>query len=100
MKSQSNVEWKLTRARTQLVLNQPFFGALCLRLKLMAGAVPTMSTDGKRILYNPAFVEELKPAELEGVLAHEVSHCALGHFCRRGSRDAKLWNTATDYAIN
>jgi predicted metal-dependent peptidase len=100
MKSQSNIEWKLTRARTQLVLNQPFFGALCLRLKLVAGPVPTMSTDGRRILYNPAFVEELTPAELEGVLAHEVSHCALGHPCRRGKRDAKLWNVAADYAIN
>jgi predicted metal-dependent peptidase len=100
MKGQSGVSGKLTRARTRLVLNQPFFGALCLRLKLVASAVPTMSTDGKLILYNPAFVEELKPAELEGVLAHEVSHCALGHHCRRGSRDPKLWNIAADYAIN
>jgi predicted metal-dependent peptidase len=102
MKAQSDIEWKLTRARTQLVLNQPFFGALCLRLKLVAGPVPTMSTDGKRILYNPAFIEELKPAELEGVLAHEVSHCALGHHSRRGNRDPKLWmwNVAADYAIN
>src|SRR5262249_43058959 len=100
MKKQNETGWKLTRARTQLVLNQPFFGTLCLRLKLVPGSVPTMSTDGARILYNPSFVDELKPAELEGVLAHEVSHCALGHHCRRGSRDLKLWNIAADYAIN
>ena len=74
MKIESGVERKLTRARTQLLLNQPFFGTLCLRLKLIAGAVPTMATDGTRIVYDRAFVESLKPAELEAVLAHEVLH--------------------------
>jgi hypothetical protein len=63
---------KLTRARVQLLLLQPFFGTLCLRLKLIRGDLPTMATDGSKIVYNPAFVDQLKPAELEGTLAHEV----------------------------
>jgi predicted metal-dependent peptidase len=100
MKVQSAIERKLTRARTQLLLNQPFFGTLCLRLKLAAGEVPTMATDGRRIVYDPAFVAELTAAELEAVLAHEVLHCALGHHCRRGVRDPRLWNEAADLAIN
>ena len=91
---------KLTRARVQLLLKQPFFGTLSLRLKLIPGTLPTMATDGSRIVYNPAFVDELKPAELEGTLAHEVLHCALGHQCRRGERDPELWNEAADFAIN
>jgi predicted metal-dependent peptidase len=91
---------KLTRARVQLLLAQPFFGTLSLRLKLIPGSLPTMATDGSRIVYNPAFVDELKPAELEGTLAHEVLHCALGHQCRRGERDPELWNEAADFAIN
>ena len=91
---------KLTRARVQLLLAQPFFGTLSLRLKLVPGDLPTMATDGARIVYNPAFVGELKPAELEGTLAHEVMHCALGHQCRRGERDPRLWNEAADLAIN
>ena len=33
-----------------------------------------MATDGSKIVYNPTFVDELKPAELEGTLAHEVLH--------------------------
>lgn len=95
------IEDKLSRARTQLVLNQPFFGTLCLRLQLVSTAsFPTMATDGRRLVYNPAFVEKLTAAELEGVLAHEVMHCALAHHCRRGERDAQLWNQAADYAIN
>src|SRR5258708_6363258 len=93
-------ERKLTRARTQLLLNQPFFGTLCLRLKLAPAMVPTMATNGREIIYNPAFIDELKPVELEAVLAHEVLHCALGHHCRRGERDQRLWNEAADLAIN
>jgi predicted metal-dependent peptidase len=59
-----------------------------------------MATDGSRVVYNPAFVDELKPAELEGVLAHEVLHCALSHHCRRGERDPEIWNQAADFAVN
>jgi predicted metal-dependent peptidase len=100
MKPSSHLEQKLTRARTQLLLNQPFFGTLCLRLKLVPGTRPTLATDGTRIAYNPSFVDSLTPAELQGSLAHEVLHCALGHHCRRGNRDSQLWNQAADYAIN
>src|SRR5262249_43552999 len=96
----SPISRKLTRARTQLLLSQPFFGRLCCRMKLMTGAVPTMATDGRRIVYDPAFVNSLQPAELEAVLGHEVLHCALGHHCRRGQRDPRLWNEAADLAIN
>ena len=59
-----------------------------------------MATNGKVIYYNSAFVESIKPEELEGVLAHEVLHCALAHHCRRGQRKIRLWNIAADYAIN
>jgi predicted metal-dependent peptidase len=59
-----------------------------------------MATDGREILYSCEFVEKLSPQELEGTLAHEVMHCALGHHCRRGERDPALWNQAADLAIN
>jgi predicted metal-dependent peptidase len=98
--SHTTTAQKLTRARVQLLLAQPFFGTLSLRLKLIPGSLPTMATDGSRIVYNCAFVDELKPAELEGTLAHEILHCALGHQCRRGQRDPELWNEAADLAIN
>ena len=99
--TRQTIEQKLSRGRTQLLLNQPFFGTLCLRLKLVPMPnFPTMATDGRRLVYNPAFVDKLTPAELEGVLAHEVMHCALAHHCRRGERDAQVWNLAADYAVN
>jgi predicted metal-dependent peptidase len=59
-----------------------------------------MATNGRLIVYNPKFVEELTAAELEAVVAHETLHCALGHHCRRGGRNPDLWNEAADLAIN
>lgn len=100
MKGALNVELKLARARVHLLLSQPFFATLCLRLNLVPAGIPTMATNGKAIYYNAEFVDSLTPEELQGVLAHEVLHCALAHHCRRGSRDPHLWNEAADFAIN
>ncbi len=98
--SSSNIEHKLSQAKVHLLLGQPFFGSLCVRLKLAPGPVPTMATNGRQIIYNPEFVKSLAPAEIEGVLAHEVMHVALAHHCRRGDRERRTWNEAADYAIN
>lgn len=72
-----------------------------MRLKMEpSDAVPTVATDGTRLMYNPAFVATLPDVELAGVMAHEVMHCALCHPYRRGNRDKALANRAMDYAIN
>lgn len=92
---------KMMAARTALVLDQPFFGALALRLALKEDATcKTAWTDGRSMGYNPAFVESLTHDELLGLVAHEVMHCASGHPWRRDARDHKRWNIAADYAIN
>jgi predicted metal-dependent peptidase len=91
---------KLIKARVQLLFTHPFFASLCLRLSFIAAPVQTMSTDGKAIYYSEKYVDSLTPAELQGVLAHEALHCALGHHCRRGKRTPDRWNDACDYAIN
>jgi predicted metal-dependent peptidase len=92
---------KLTRARIGLILDQPFFGSLALRLQLEEfPAIDTMCTNGNRIRYNPQFIDENKPEHIKTFFAHEVLHCALGHHARRDNRDPKQWNKACDYAIN
>jgi predicted metal-dependent peptidase len=100
MKPADDVALKLTKARVQLLFQQPFFATLCLRLTLVPAAVPTMATNGRVIYYSSEFVRSITPEELQGVLAHEVLHCALAHHCRRGNRKPRLWNVAADYAIN
>ena len=91
-------------ARSRLLLKQPFFGTLALFLQLEEDTgVPTMATDGRRIYYNPAFVEEMcrkGRGFLETAVAHEILHPALGHLWRRGSRRPLKWNVAADYEVN
>tara|TARA_R100000315_G_C5232818_1_gene143862 strand:- start:451 stop:1743 length:1293 start_codon:yes stop_codon:yes gene_type:complete len=92
---------KITKARTQLLLDNPFFGNIAMRLDLVeTDQFDTMATDGKRILFNPAFVAKHSNAHLKGVVAHEVCHVMFKHHLRRGERDPNNWNTAADYAIN
>ena len=88
-------------ARSTLLLDQPFFGVLSLRLELEEMPfIPTCAVDGKKFYFNPTFVESLKDSELIGVVAHEIMHCAVGHIFRKGDRDHERWNIADDHAIN
>lgn len=97
------VETKLGAARTRLVLERPFIGALVLHLPLVPAGPPrctTVATDARALYYNPGFVASLTLAETQFVLAHEALHCALGHFARRAHRMPARWDAATDHAVN
>jgi predicted metal-dependent peptidase len=97
------------KAKVQLVLNHPFFGVLALHLPTVPvspaalaamGAPPTAAVDGRKIYYNPKWVDTLTEKQRLGLLAHEVLHPALKHMWRRGNRERGLWLMATDYAVN
>ncbi len=104
--SQNNdkhIEDKLIAARTKLILDKPFLGALVLRLPLQEADpawCKTTGTDAKKFYYNPEFIDALKPEETQFILAHEALHCALSHFARRQHRIKHRWDLACDYAIN
>lgn len=96
-----NAMQAVSDARRALVLDQPFFGVLSLKLELKERLdVKTFATDGKGLFFNPAYVASLTKHEIVGVVAHEVLHCANGHVWRRETRDSKVWNQACDLAIN
>lgn len=91
----------MARAKTHLMLKQPFFGSLAMALPTIEDTdISTMATDGKSIRFNPSFVDRIPFEQTMGVVAHEVMHVALKHMLRRGTFDPKIWNMATDYAIN
>jgi predicted metal-dependent peptidase len=103
---------KMKKARTSLILKDPFYGALSMRMRLrpyhthdvversMASMGYPCSTDGQTIAYDPDWIESLDVFQCKGLIAHEVSHVALKHTLRRGERDWKLWNRAGDYIID
>jgi predicted metal-dependent peptidase len=95
------VAQQLTRARTGLILDAPFFGMLALRLQLVEDmATKTLSVDGKVIRYNPDFVATMSHELTKSALGHEVMHCVFEHIGRRGDREPRKWNQAGDYVIN
>ncbi len=98
-----DIERKLTAARTRLILEKPFLGALVLRLPLKeAGGswCTTSATDARSIYYSPEYIEPLSLSQVQFVLAHEALHCGLSHFARREHRDINRWNIACDHAVN
>jgi predicted metal-dependent peptidase len=99
----NDIEIKLAAARTKLILDKPFLGALVLRLPMLAvdtGWCMTTATDARRLYYNSGYIKKLTVDQTQFVLAHEALHCALLHFARRQHRNKFRWDIACDYAIN
>lgn len=96
-------EKKITAARTRLILDKPFLGALVLRLPLEESTQAwcrTTATDARTLYYNPDYIEPLTMEQLQFVLAHEALHCGLSHFARREHRNRHRWDVACDHAVN
>ena len=94
-------EAAMTKARSSLIMNHPFYGVLALKLKLIDhDDTPTASVDGANLRYNSRFVNKLSAAQVQGLVAHEVMHCVFNHMTRREQRDPMRWNIAADHAIN
>jgi len=97
------IETKLSAARTRLILDRPFLGALVLRTP-MKPADPkwcaTIGTDARHFYYNPDYIDSLSLEQTQFALAHEALHCALSHFARREHRVRNRWDIACDLAIN
>ena len=71
---------RLSKAKTSLILEHPFIGSVALNMPMeLSDSIPTAATNGKRVLYNPDFIEPLTDEELEFLVAHECMHPMLEH---------------------
>ena len=93
----------------RLLRQEPFFAALSRSVnKHASDSVPTagvrVTDDGRfDLAYNRKFFESLTDAQRRGVLKHEYYHLIFEHVFSRnpdGKGVSKLWNFATDMAIN
>jgi predicted metal-dependent peptidase len=94
-----------TKDRMRLLAWRPFIGTLAMNLELIPVVdhrCATASTDGKRIFFNPHFLNSLTEEERLTILAHEIWHCGLSHFMREHGRmeDHEMWNHAIDHEVN
>ena len=106
MANYTPIEEKVMQARVRLLLTQPFFGMLALKLQLKevdsetAQKMPTVACDGRYFWFNPEFIEKLTQEQLMFVISHEIMHQILHHAQRRNNRDPKLWGVSNDHLIN
>lgn len=99
----NEIEIKLGAARTKLILDKPFLGALVLRLPMVKAKpdwCPTTFTDAKKFYYSKDYIDTISNEHVQFVMAREALHCGLSHFARRGHRIKHLWDMACEYAIN
>ena len=97
----AQAEVSMTKARANLIMKNPFYGVLALKLKLVDhDETETASVDGRHLRYNSRWINKQSPAQIEGLVAHEVMHCVLNHMTRRQEREPARWNISADHAIN
>lgn len=91
----------LLRAKSLLTVKYPYFGMLASRLKHEPSEeLSGYASNGVRFLYNNDFLERRSVEEVMFILTNSVMHHVLAHQQRRLNRRGKLWQLATDYAIN
>ena len=99
--SEAALNLKLSKAKTALLLEHPFFGSLCMNMPFrFSDQVSTAATNGKEVIFNPEFLDGLDHDETVFLVAHEIGHPMLDHIFRKGDRDHSKWNVACDYVLN
>jgi predicted metal-dependent peptidase len=95
-------EFKISKAKTQIVLGHPFWAVILLKRELLLTyAVPTAGINRRsQIMINPAWAKDFTVQQLMFLMCHEVGHEMFDHINRRNHRDAKRWNVAGDAVIN
>ena len=85
---------KLAKAKTSLILEHPFIGTIALNMPFVFDeSIPTAATNGKRVAFNPEFVDSLTDEEVKFLVAHECMHPMLEHNYRRGERQPRRWTS-------
>lgn len=100
----------MTKAKYRLMSDHMWWGMLLMRLEEVPkdsewftsiGAEGSLAgTDGIHLYYDKSRFDKLPLQQQIWLLAHEVGHCVFQSWARQGSRNAKLFNMASDYVIN
>lgn len=98
---------RIERAKVSMIRDNRFAylaGIFMLGDTTLTDDIPTASTNGRDVLFNPQFVENLTESELRGLVYHEYG----GHIMMRHlniykdlyKKDPRTANMACDYVVN
>ncbi len=92
---------RLLMSRLRILCTNGFYGLLIMHMKFaLDEKCETAATDGKRIYFNPSFLDSISDSELDYILMHEILHVVLEHCSRNGDRDSEKFNIACDIVVN
>jgi predicted metal-dependent peptidase len=93
-------ETKFRKARATLILDQPFFGRLLLKVQPKPDPTcKTMWTDGTNAGFNPDYIDGLTMDELKTKICIQTLRLAAQHHCRRGERQQATWDRAGEFTV-
>ena len=100
---EQTAEKVLQLTRDELITELPFLsGALSGLIFRTDRRLSTSATDGETLFYQPGQQLRLfedNPKYLSRLYLHSIFHCLFSHLWLRGDRDAYLWGTACDIAV-
>jgi predicted metal-dependent peptidase len=107
MFSHSDTDYNIDRHLISFLQDAPFFAEMSRYIRKTPTAdLPTAGVafdpeyDDITLYWNPDFFKSLTDAEVRGVLLHEFYHLVFCHLTHRRKSPPKMWNIATDLAIN
>ena len=107
MFSHCETDFNLDRHLIAFLQDTPFFAELSRYIRKVptkdlptAGVAFDQQFDDLTLYWNPDFFASMSDSEVRGVLIHEFYHLIFQHLSSRIKKPAKMWNVATDLAIN
>ena len=107
MFSTCQTDFNLDRHLISFLQDAPFFAELSRYIRKVptmdlptAGVTYDLKYDDITMYWNPEFFASLTDKEIRGVLIHEFYHLIFQHVSSRIKKPFKMWNVATDLAIN
>jgi predicted metal-dependent peptidase len=107
MFSTCETDYNIDRHLISFLQDAPFFAEMSRYIrKTPTNDLPTAGVafdpeyDDVTLYWNPEFFKSLSDAEVRGVLLHEFYHLVFCHLTHRRKTPPKMWNIATDLAIN
>lgn len=92
---------RLLLSRMRILVNNGFYGLLLMHMIFAIDeSCETAATDGKRIVFGPAFLDDLDDSELDFIMMHEIMHVVLQHCFRGNGFDTEQFNIACDIVVN
>ena len=107
MFSTCDTDYNIDRHLLSFLQDAPFFAELSRYIRKVptkelptAGVAFDQEFDDLTLYWNPEFFASLSDSEVRGVLIHEFYHLVFQHLTGRRKTPPKMWNIATDLAIN